>query len=63
MSAFILLHPWIMSRFSEPDDDRGASLIEYALLLSLIAMVVIAAVTALGETTSTSFSDAASRLD
>jgi pilus assembly protein Flp/PilA len=62
MSAFILLRPWITSRFSEPDGDRGASLIEYALLLALIAMVVITAVTALGETTSTSFSDAASRL-
>lgn len=43
--------------------DRGASLVEYALLLALIAMVCIAAVTALGSTTSTSFSEANSLLD
>jgi pilus assembly protein Flp/PilA len=29
-------------------DDRGASLVEYALLLALIAVVCLAAVTALG---------------
>ncbi len=43
-------------------NDRGASLVEYALLLALIAMVCIAAVTALGDTTSTSFSEATSQL-
>jgi pilus assembly protein Flp/PilA len=43
--------------------DAGASLVEYALLLALIAMVCIAAVTALGDTTSTSFSEATSLLD
>ena len=44
-------------------DDRGASLVEYALLLALIAMVCLAAVTALGETTSTQFSEMSSQLD
>lgn len=43
-------------------DDRGASLVEYALLLALIAMVCIAAVTALGGTTSGSFSEVTSML-
>ena len=33
--------------------DEGASLVEYALLLALIAMVCIAAVTFLGTQTST----------
>ena len=43
-------------------DERGASLVEYALMLALIAMVCIAAVTALGSTTSGSFSEATSML-
>ena len=44
-------------------DERGASLVEYALLLALIAMVCIAAVTALGDTTSSSFSEITSMLE
>ena len=31
------------------DDERGASLIEYALLLALVAMLAVAAVTTLGQ--------------
>ena len=61
MSAFAQLTIWMMARI-DTDDDRGASLVEYALLLALIAMVCIAAVTALGSTTSTSFSEAVSQL-
>lgn len=45
------------------DDDRGASLVEYALLVALIALVCIAALSALGETVSTSFSEVDSGLD
>ncbi len=37
---------WIRARFGE--DDRGASLVEYALLTALIAVVCIAAITMLG---------------
>lgn len=44
------------------DDERGASLVEYALMLALIAMVCIAAVSALGETVSGSFSEMDSEL-
>lgn len=50
-------------RFRRGDDERGASLIEYALMLALIAMVCVAALTALGSTTSGSFSEATSLLD
>ncbi len=59
MSLPTHLQAWITARL---DSERGASLVEYALLLALIAMVCIAAVTALGETTSTSFSEAVSEL-
>ena len=37
--------------------ERGASLVEYALLVALIAVVCIAAVTALGESASSKFSE------
>jgi pilus assembly protein Flp/PilA len=36
--------------------ERGASLVEYALLVALIAVVCIAAVTLLGNASSTKFS-------
>lgn len=36
--------------------DRGASLVEYALLVALIAVVCIAAVTTLGKNASSKFS-------
>jgi len=36
--------------------ERGASLVEYALLVALIAVVCIAAVTALGRRASSNFS-------
>ncbi|MEZ5247572.1 MAG: Flp family type IVb pilin [Acidimicrobiales bacterium] len=57
------IHPILLAFVeSRLRSDRGASLVEYALLLALIAMVCIAAVTALGETTSASFSEAVSEL-
>jgi len=41
-------------------DDRGASLVEYALLIALIAAVCIVAVTFFGTQTGDSFSRTAS---
>jgi len=38
-------------------DERGASLVEYALLVALIAVVCIAAVTLLGQNASSKFND------
>ena len=52
--------PYIRARFGR--DERGASLVEYALLVALIAVVCIAAVTFLGEKTSDKFSSVGSRL-
>ena len=37
-------------------DEKGASLVEYALLVALIAVVCIAAITLLGNNASTKFS-------
>ena len=53
-TAFQFLSAWITARI---DDDRGASLVEYALLVALIAIVCIAAVTALGQSASEKFSE------
>jgi pilus assembly protein Flp/PilA len=53
-TTYQFLRTWLTSRI---DDERGASLVEYALLVALIAVVCVAAVTALGSTTSQKFSE------
>ena len=44
------------------EDERGASLVEYALLVALIAVVCIAAVTLLGKNASNKFSSVGSSI-
>ena len=41
------------------DDERGASLVEYALLVSLIAIVAVVAVTAFGGELTENYSEIA----
>ncbi len=41
-------------------DDEGATMVEYGLIVALIAVVCIVAVTAVGTNLSKSFSDSAS---
>jgi len=53
------LRTWVSSLRS-PHDDRGASLVEYALLLALIAIVCVVAVGFLGESTDAGISAGAS---
>ena len=48
------LAAWARARFG--DTERGASLVEYALLVALIAVVCIAAVTLLGGNAKNKFS-------
>ena len=48
-----VLATWIRAHVKE---ERGASLVEYALLVALIAVVCIAAVSLLGSSASTKFS-------
>lgn len=43
-------------------DEEGASAIEYALLVGLIAVAIVAAVTALGNKVATTLTNAASKL-
>lgn len=49
-----LLVTWLRVRFS--DNERGAALVEYALLLALIAVVAIVALTTLGNQAADKFS-------
>ena len=39
------------------EQEEGATLVEYALLVALIAVVCIAAITSLGQAVNTQFSD------
>jgi len=59
MTAARFALAWIQTRF---DSDRGANLVEYALLLVLIALVAIGAVAALGNGTSSHYSEITSQL-
>jgi pilus assembly protein Flp/PilA len=54
LTQFNVFATWLKAHF---DSDRGASLVEYALLVALIAVVCIAAVTFLGRSASTKFSN------
>jgi pilus assembly protein Flp/PilA len=55
------LAAWVSSRFS--DDELGASLVEYALLVALIAVVCIVAITFLGTSASSKFDTVGSSIN
>lgn len=55
ISTFEFLATWMRARFA--DDERGASLVEYALLVALIAVACIVAITALGNGISDKFDE------
>ncbi len=42
--------------------ERGATMVEYAIMVALIAIVAIGAVTLLGQNVSTTFNDAAAQM-
>ena len=60
MLQFDTLKTWIQARCKT---ERGASLVEYALLVALIAVVCIIAITFLGNSASEKFSGVGSNLD
>lgn len=59
----MMIRMWaaLVSRFT--DEETGASLVEYALLLALIALVAIAAVQLVGTNVSDDFNSIANSLD
>src|SRR5436190_22460004 len=60
ITSYEFLATWLRARF---DDEKGASLVEYALLVALIAVVCIAAVTLLGKDASSKFSTVGASID
>ncbi len=59
ITQYNFLKTWLTSLTKT---ERGASLVEYALLVALIAVVVIGAVTLLGSTAEDTFSDVSSEI-
>ena len=60
ISTYEFLSTWLRARFG--DSDRGASMVEYALLVALIAVVCIGAIQVLGKSASSSFSKTGSAI-
>ena len=61
MDLFVL-KIWLEAKFGS-DGERGASMVEYGLLLALIAVVALVAVKALGDSVSTRFSSVSSSIN
>jgi len=59
MTQYEFIKAWMTA---QTRTERGASLVEYALLVALIAVVCIGAVTFLGNSASTKFSTVGSSL-
>ena len=58
-----LVEMWVRFRAQlARDDEKGASLVEYALLVALIAVVCIVAIQFLGTSASSTFSNVGSNL-
>ena len=55
-----MLRTWLQAKFTK--DETGASMVEYILLVALIALAVIAAVVFLRSQVQSKFSDAGSKL-
>jgi pilus assembly protein Flp/PilA len=58
----IMLSMWTALKARYIEEEEGASIVEYALLVALIAVVAIIAVTFVGDQVSQQFSDIGSGL-
>ncbi|MFN8039300.1 MAG: Flp family type IVb pilin [Acidimicrobiales bacterium] len=58
--SYEFVSAWLQARLTK--SERGASLVEYALLVALIAVVCILAVTFLGKNSSNKFSSVGSAI-
>ena len=54
LELFVNLQTWIADRKAQIDE-RGATAVEYALMVGLIAVAIIAAVSALGQKVKSTF--------
>lgn len=60
ISTYEFLATWMRARFA--DSERGASLVEYALLVALIAVIAIVAIRFLGQSASDTFDSVGSSI-
>jgi pilus assembly protein Flp/PilA len=60
-TQWIVVSNWMRARFGQTE--RCATLVEYALLVALIAVVCIAAVSLLGRSASTKFNSISASLN
>ncbi|MDP9022340.1 MAG: Flp family type IVb pilin [Actinomycetota bacterium] len=60
-----LFHAWlaVSSFFVRTDDEEGATAVEYGLMVALIAVVIITAVTALGNNLAALFDSVATTIN
>ena len=58
----VMIVGWARDHFSDKDD-TGASLVEYALLLALIAVVAIGALTLLGKSVISTLTNVANTIN
>ncbi len=59
MDLFVL-KTWLQAKFAS--DERGASMVEYGLLLALVAVIAIGALTVLGGKVKSNFSNVGTNL-
>ena len=59
-TLFLQIQTWLRSVLPHRDDDRGAAVVEYALLLAFIFAVLLISVNVIGNTTSNGLDDAGS---
>jgi pilus assembly protein Flp/PilA len=63
LQLFTGISTWWADFRSRLAEDRGATAVEYALMIALIAVVIIAAVTLIGNSASTKFSEVGSAIN
>jgi pilus assembly protein Flp/PilA len=63
LQLFTGISTWWADLRSRLAEDRGATAVEYALMIALIAVVIIAAVTLIGNSASTKFSEVGSAIN
>ena len=61
LELFVTLQTWIADRKAQIDE-RGATAVEYALMVGLIAVAIIAAVSALGNKVKDTFNSISNTL-
>lgn len=62
MQMLHTLQAWLIARANVQDSERGATMVEYGLLVALIAMVVAVGAAALGTGIDTLFDEVTAKL-